>query len=262
MKKLLFLAMALLTLAVSCKKEKNGDPEASIYEPEAIDLGTGVKWASFNLGATAPYEYGDYYAWGEKEPYYSSLKPLSWKLDMAEGYSWKIYKFCTGADSHKLTKYCSVDSYWDSTLKPDGPDGNENLLPEDDAAACDKRLSGKWRMPKLSDFQALMALEGKPDYEFDRFVKYADGVKDSEGREIYGLRIRQISTGNTLFLPAAGYCNGTTTGEDATSMGCYWSTQLNDGKPDCACIFTFGDAYGTWPLEERRAGDSIRPVCD
>ncbi len=31
----------------------------------AIDLGLSVKWAEWNLGATAPEEYGAYYAWGE-----------------------------------------------------------------------------------------------------------------------------------------------------------------------------------------------------
>lgn len=33
----------------------------------AVDMGTGVKWAVMNIGASAPEEYGDYYAWGETE---------------------------------------------------------------------------------------------------------------------------------------------------------------------------------------------------
>ena len=34
---------------------------------QAIDLGlpSGTKWASCNVGANKPEEYGDYYAWGE-----------------------------------------------------------------------------------------------------------------------------------------------------------------------------------------------------
>ena len=57
--------------------------------PQAIDLGlpSGLKWASFNLGASAPEEYGDYYAWGETEPYYSSQDPLALK-DGKTGYDW------------------------------------------------------------------------------------------------------------------------------------------------------------------------------
>lgn len=33
--------------------------------PDPIDLGLSVKWGSFNLGATKPEEYGDYFMWGE-----------------------------------------------------------------------------------------------------------------------------------------------------------------------------------------------------
>ena len=33
----------------------------------AVDLGLSVKWASCNVGATAPEEYGGCYAWGETE---------------------------------------------------------------------------------------------------------------------------------------------------------------------------------------------------
>lgn len=31
----------------------------------AVDMGTDVKWARCNIGASSPEEYGDYYAWGE-----------------------------------------------------------------------------------------------------------------------------------------------------------------------------------------------------
>ena len=57
-------------------RAKIGDKEAIckvivmsswVPTPEAIDLGLSVKWASFNLGANAPEECGNYYAWGETE---------------------------------------------------------------------------------------------------------------------------------------------------------------------------------------------------
>lgn len=35
---------------------------------EAVDLGLSVKWATCNIGASKPEEYGDYFAWGETEP--------------------------------------------------------------------------------------------------------------------------------------------------------------------------------------------------
>lgn len=48
----------------------------TVYEPEAIDFGLKVngktiKWASWNVGATKEYEYGDFYAWGEMTTKYT-----------------------------------------------------------------------------------------------------------------------------------------------------------------------------------------------
>lgn len=41
--------------------------ESPVNVAEDVDLGLSVKWASHNVGATKPEEYGDYYAWGETE---------------------------------------------------------------------------------------------------------------------------------------------------------------------------------------------------
>lgn len=53
---------------------------------EAVDLGlpSGTLWAKWNMGATAPEEYGDYYAWGETET--------------KKGYGWYNYEHCDGTD--------------------------------------------------------------------------------------------------------------------------------------------------------------------
>lgn len=98
--------------------------------PEAVDLGLSVKWASFNIGASKEYEYGDYYAWGE--------------TTTKDNYDWASYKWCTGYN--KLTKYCPKDQAdkWDATAKPNGPDGEIKLLPSDDVAHV--KLGGKWRI--------------------------------------------------------------------------------------------------------------------
>ena len=69
-------SLLLLLLLSACS-----DYEYSIYDPlspnyidkdapvaEEVDLGLSVNWASWNVGATAPEEYGNYYAWGEVRP--------------------------------------------------------------------------------------------------------------------------------------------------------------------------------------------------
>ncbi|MBQ7622884.1 MAG: hypothetical protein IJS66_04025, partial [Bacteroidales bacterium] len=89
---------------------------------EAVDLGLSVKWASYNVGASKPEEYGDYFAWGETEP----------KAD----YSWDTYKW-----SSSLNKYNSSD-------------GKTVLDPEDDAASVN--WGGSWRMPTDAEWTELI----------------------------------------------------------------------------------------------------------
>lgn len=43
-------------------------PDPTLTAGEVVDLGLSVYWASCNLGASKPEEYGDYYAWGETAP--------------------------------------------------------------------------------------------------------------------------------------------------------------------------------------------------
>ena len=84
MKRFLYLSLAaLMVLAVSCKKDK---PAAPKVPGGVVDMGiimtredgTTYKlyWAKSNLcesGLCAnPEDYGDYYAWGETEPYYAA----------------------------------------------------------------------------------------------------------------------------------------------------------------------------------------------
>ena len=44
------------------------NPTGFIDGHSYVDLGLSVKWATCNLGATTPYEFGTYYAWGEITP--------------------------------------------------------------------------------------------------------------------------------------------------------------------------------------------------
>lgn len=88
---------------------------------EQVDLGLSVKWASWNVGASRPEEYGYYFAWGETEP--------------KDDYSWSTYKW-----SSSLTKYSSSD-------------GKTVLDAEDDAASVN--WGGSWRMPTYAEMDEL-----------------------------------------------------------------------------------------------------------
>ena len=96
-------------------------PEDPVTPPdthEYVDLGlpSGTLWATCNVGATAPEEYGDYFAWGETTGYNSGKTT----------FNWSTYKYCNG-DYDKLTKYCNKSS--SGTV-----DNKTTLDPEDDVA--------------------------------------------------------------------------------------------------------------------------------
>lgn len=76
----------MFTLATNCFADSllssNSDgADGVIGGHEYVDLGlpSGTLWATYNVGATSPYEKGDYFAWGEVEP--------------REDFSWENYKF-------------------------------------------------------------------------------------------------------------------------------------------------------------------------
>ena len=247
MKKILYLSLAtLMVLVVSCKKDQSSTPsgwDGVTPMPEAVDLGfpSGLKWASFNLGAGKPEEYGDYYAWGEIAP--------------QESYSWSTYVYATGASS-RLTKYCpeEKDNFWDATARPEGPDGEVILLPSDDVAHV--KLGGKWRMPTEDDFNELLALMTNDDYTWEKWVS----VTNDNGDEVHGLRITRKSTGATLFLPAAGLRgNGEFLRYDV--YGYFWSSSVNAASPYFAKLIFFNSSDADLTNYDRSYGLSIRPVC-
>ena len=96
------------------------------FEPKYVDLGLSVMWATCNVGATKPEEYGNYFAWGETEP--------------KTNYDWSTYKWCDGTESN-ITKYNDTDNL-------------TTLLLEDDAAHVN--WGGEWRMPSKKETQELI----------------------------------------------------------------------------------------------------------
>lgn len=104
--------------------------ESLINGHDWVDLGlpSGLKWATCNVGASSPEEYGNYYAWGETEP--------------APGNNY------SGAN-------CEADELSISELQSQGIiDGDHNLTPSHDAATAN--WGGIWRMPTEAEQQELL----------------------------------------------------------------------------------------------------------
>ena len=80
----------------------NCEPEEPETTHAYVDLGlpSGLKWATCNVGATTPEEYGDYFAWGEIEP--------------KEVYDWSTYKWTklnSEGDIDSLIRYNFNEAY-------------------------------------------------------------------------------------------------------------------------------------------------------
>ena len=238
--------------------------EAKLQDPynghAYVDLGlpSGLKWATCNVGASKPEEYGDYFAWGDTVPYYkeghSQDDPCSyWKNDdKKDGYTWTNYRFRTNGDSWdnvEFSKYNTRSSYGSI-------DNNTTLDPEDDAASYN--WGSPWRMPTKGDIDELLATKEKTD---DYTWIWCDGNNTKyAGTDVKGWQIVRNSTGATLFLPAAG-CRYGTSLYDVGYYGYYWSGSLTTGSPGSAYDLYFDSGDVRWYSGGRYDGQSVRPVC-
>ena len=127
-------------------------PASNGYENgyEYVDLGLKVKWATFNIGASSPEEYGNYFAWGdtlaipesENEAYWSDKystglsvyvndDKLKSEFDVAKSWG-KSWRLPTSEECKELLNECD----WVQTelnnvsgYKITGPNGNHIFLP-------------------------------------------------------------------------------------------------------------------------------------
>ena len=238
MKKIFMIAaVALLTMGmVSCHKDDdntnnntNNNTPTNPTNPttgEWVDLGlpSGLLWATCNLGATNPEDYGDYYAWGE-----TSAK---------ETYNWSTYRYATvdaNGDLQTLTKYNTSDTY--------GTIDNKTTLEASDDVATAVLGSGA-RIPTKAEWQELL----------DNTTAVWATQNGVNGRKF------TAANGSSLFLPAAGYRDGSSLYGDGT-YGYYWSSSLDESYPGYAWYMYFGSGGQLVGSYGRRVyGQSVRAV--
>ena len=176
--------------------EEIGVGGSGIYNGyEYVDLGlpSGTLWATCNVGADIPEDYGDYFAWGETE-----TKAV---------YDWSTYKYSNGlyGGSCQLTKYCNnpfhgYNGYTDTLTV---------LQPTDDAATANWGLG--WRTPTVEEWREL-------EQNTTNTFALQNGV---EGR------LFTATNGNSLFLPAPDLLGRSCHDVAETYGGVYWSSSLN-----------------------------------
>lgn len=188
---------------------------------EYVDMGLSVKWATTNIGASSPEQYGSYFKWGETEP--------------RTQYDWKNYKWANGTTT-SITKYNTKSEY--------GYVDDWNFLDSNDDAAY-VLWGEEWRMPTQYDF-----------YELRHNCTWEWRMQNS----VYGYKVT-ANNGNSIFLPAAGSYGANYMGEIhfagyywmkvlyTEQPDCAWSLGFNSSEADPFCV------------TGRAVCASIRPVC-
>lgn len=195
-----------------------------VLNHEYVDLGlpSGLLWATCNVGANAPEEYGDYFAWGETQS--------------KSTYDWSSYQYCNGY-SNTLIKYCNNASYGYNGFT----DNLITLSSEDDAATAN--WGTEWRMPTMEEWQELL------DNTTPTWMAQ-NGVNGM---------LFTSNNGNSLFLPAAGYREYHVL-SNAGSYGRYWSSSLNLINPSSSWNLFFSAFDKNIRAMDRDTGRPIRPV--
>ena len=195
-----------------------------------VDLGlpSGLLWATCNVGAQSPEEYGNYYAWGE-----TATK---------EVYAWSTYHYCTVDDDGNLstlTKY-NIHTLF-GTL-----DSLTTLQALDDAAKT--ALGASARTPTREEWLELIN---------------NTTVEWISINGVYG-RKYTAANGSSIFLPAAReYCGDVL--YHAENEAFYWSASLYEASSNRAWNFHYlGDYFATGGqgmiVSERYFGMPVRAV--
>ena len=191
-------------------------------EHEYVDLGlpSGTLWATMNIGANAPEEYGDYFAWAETKT--------------KDGFGWGVYKYSYGSEK-TLKKYVDRSGFGDVI------DYKMELDLLDDAAYVCWGMD--WCMPSKEQFVELINSE----YTTTEWTT-VNGVN--------GRKITSKTNGKSIFLPAAGFDGGSY----STTNAYYWSRSLNNGRPSYADYLMITENLIYTHYRYRYYGHTVRAV--
>lgn len=181
---------------------------------EYVDLGlpSGLKWATCNVGASSPEQYGNYYAWGDISP------KEKYKSDNCMSYSNETMDDIGGDELYDVAR---------------------------------KNWGSSWRMPTQDEYMELK----------DNCIWECIDQGGKKGCRVTG------PNGNSIFLPATGFCRGLSV-EYEGEEGCYWSSTpdydswINDGVANTCSLYFNMYTKGVGVFKDRWFGLSVRPVSD
>ncbi len=224
---IMLVIMSGLVVACSSDDEEENGGKGLKGKHEYVDLGlpSGTLWATCNVGAYSPEEYGDYFAWGETKGYNAG------KTD----FSWATYQWCNGS-YNSLTKYIFVSGL--GTV-----DNKDKLDLKDDAAYMN--WGPDWCMPNIEQFRELL---------YSSSTSTAWTTKNG----VHGYKITSKINGNSIFLPAAGRIYESSL-DYADTNGYYWTSIVN-GSYNAHFLRFFSVEVSMSYSGRRSDGRSVRPV--
>ena len=193
-----------------------------------VDLGlpSGTLWATRNVGASSPTDYGNYYAWGE-----TTTKSV---------YAWSTYLYYRSDNNGSgLTKYCNCsecgyNGFTDNLIR---------LQSDDDVAA----VNHCGNIPTKAQWEEL----------FNHTTKQWTNINGTNGLLLTG------SNGCSIFLPAAGCLLGSSLG--GVNIGFYWSSSLDTEQNyanNAWYVYFTSDQMGHIYHYLRCRGQNVRAVCN
>lgn len=222
MKALAAIMLMVAVVCTACTKDPENGNNANNLSYVDLGLPSGLLWATCNIGANTPEEYGDYFAWGE--------------TTSKNTYNWNNYKYCNG-DRNQLTKYCNDVDYGHNGFT----DTLTRLIFSDDAATAN--WGEEWHIPSGEEYVELLL--------------YTNNVWTTQNG-VYG-RLFTAPNGASIFLPAAGVREDSDLLE-AGNFGDYWTSSLATDYPADALDFVFDLPEGFVDACHRNRGCSIRAV--
>lgn len=191
-----------------------------------VDLGlpSGTLWATCNVGASKPTDYGLYFQWGDTAGYTKD------QVGKIKQFYFDTYKWSINGSNENFIKYNTH---------------SETLELEDDAAHVN--MGGGWHMPTSKQIQELI---DNTENEFTTL----DGVNGMTFTSKKG-------TSKFIFIPAEGYTYGHSVSASG-EYGCIWSSSISSTYVSLAQELQFDslDAYH-FP-SSRSDGFSVRGVID
>ena len=219
MKMMCALAVAMAALVAL-------DVRADIHEKVQLWEG-GPYWATTNIGAENPEDYGLYFWWGDTTGHRPSGTTVSFNFDYDNS---AIYTHGKSVAELQSAGWVTSDGV---------------LAPAHDAAHV--KWGGAWRMPTLSE---LSTLNSNCDWTWTT----RNGVNG------YVVRGKGAYSSKSIFLPCAGYGYGTSL-RSAGSWGYYWSSvPYSDSSYGAYELYFDSGSHGTSSYYRRGTGLSVRPV--